>query len=82
MKTVNILVITKSSFQSQEPHEENELVNSFLHKLINLNYKARYTVIKHRKKEGEEKEANYKPIHPMDVQMAVFQPCFIVLMVS
>ncbi len=73
MKTVNILVITKSSFQSQEPHEENGLVNSFLHKLINLDYKARYTVIKHRKKEGEGKEASYSPdIHPMDVQMAVF----------
>ncbi|KAL0157603.1 hypothetical protein M9458_045679 [Cirrhinus mrigala] len=56
----------------QEPHEEKELVNSFLQKLMNLNYRARYTVIKHRKK-GEEDSAKYKPdIHPMDVQMAVF----------
>ncbi|KAL0157607.1 hypothetical protein M9458_045683, partial [Cirrhinus mrigala] len=56
-----------------EPHEENELVNSFLQKLMNMDYRARYTVIKHRKKEGEEDSANYNPnIHPMDVQMAVF----------
>ncbi|XP_059384440.1 LOW QUALITY PROTEIN: interferon-induced very large GTPase 1-like [Carassius carassius] len=67
MKTAEILEITRS-FQSQEPQEENELVNSFLHKLMNMNYRARYTVIKHTKKEGE----NDPDIHPMDVQMAVF----------
>ncbi len=73
MSTTDILEISKTSVQSQEPQIENELANSFLHKLINLNYKARYTVIKHRKKEGEGKEASYSPdIHPMDVQMAVF----------
>ncbi|KAK7132774.1 hypothetical protein R3I93_019114 [Phoxinus phoxinus] len=73
MKTADILQITKSSFQSQEPQEENELVNSFLQKLINMDYRARYTVIKHRKKEGKKNKANYNPdIHPMDVQMAVF----------
>ncbi|XP_056089962.1 interferon-induced very large GTPase 1 [Rhinichthys klamathensis goyatoka] len=67
MKTADILQITKSSFQSQEPLEENELVNSFLQKLINLNYRARYTAIKHRKKDSANPD-----IHPMDVQMAVF----------
>ncbi len=73
MKTDDILEITRSSFQSHEPQEENELVNSFLQKLTNMDYRARYTVIKHRKKEGEGKEASYSPdIHPMDVQMAVF----------
>ncbi|CAM4675458.1 unnamed protein product [Leuciscus chuanchicus] len=73
MKTADILQITKSSFQSQEPLEENELVNSFLQKLINMDYRARYTAIKHRKKEGKKNKANYNPdIHPMDVQMAVF----------
>ncbi|CAM4675332.1 unnamed protein product [Leuciscus chuanchicus] len=71
MKTADILQITKSSFQSQEPQEENELVNSFLQKLINMDYRARYTVIKHRKKEGNKDSAN-PDIHPMDVQMAVF----------
>ncbi|KAK9954680.1 hypothetical protein ABG768_016729 [Culter alburnus] len=71
MKTADILQITKSSFQSHEPQEENELVNSFLQKLINMNYSARYTVIKHRKKEGNKDRAN-PDIHPMDVQMAVF----------
>uniref|UniRef100_A0A673I5I9 VLIG-type G domain-containing protein n=1 Tax=Sinocyclocheilus rhinocerous TaxID=307959 RepID=A0A673I5I9_9TELE len=73
MKTADILEITRSSFQSQEPQEENELVNSFLQKLLNMNYRARYTVIKHTKKEGKEDGANYSPdIHPMDVQMAVY----------
>ncbi|XP_048036173.1 interferon-induced very large GTPase 1-like isoform X2 [Megalobrama amblycephala] len=71
MKTADILQITKSSFQSQEPQEENELVNSFLQKLINMNYRARYTAIKHRKKEGNKDRAN-PDIHPMDVQIAVF----------
>ncbi|KAI2649431.1 Interferon-induced very large GTPase 1 [Labeo rohita] len=70
MKTADILKITRSSFQPQEPQEETELVNSFLQKLLNMNYRARYTVLKHTKKEVS---ANYKPdIHPMDVQMAVF----------
>ncbi|XDV46504.1 hypothetical protein PO909_014391 [Leuciscus waleckii] len=71
MRTADILQITKSSFQAQEPKEENELVNSFLQKLINLNYRARYTVIKHRQKEDNKDSAN-PDIHPMDVQMAVF----------
>ncbi|XP_067303210.1 interferon-induced very large GTPase 1-like [Pseudorasbora parva] len=88
MRTTDILEITKSSFQPQEPQEENELVNSFLQKLMNMDYRARKTVIKHRKKdhqetptkkkECEEEGAKYNPeenhydIHPMDVQMAVF----------
>ncbi|KAK7129388.1 hypothetical protein R3I94_017560 [Phoxinus phoxinus] len=71
MKTADILQITKSSFQSQEPQEENKLVNSFLQKLINLDYRARYTVINHRQKEYNKDSAN-PDIHPMDVQMAVF----------
>ncbi|ROL29832.1 Interferon-induced very large GTPase 1 [Anabarilius grahami] len=86
MKTADILEITKSSFL--EPQEENELVNSFLQKLITIDYRARNTVIKQRKKdyqetpttkkECEKEGANYNPeenhpdIHPMDVQMAVF----------
>ncbi|XP_067301631.1 interferon-induced very large GTPase 1-like [Pseudorasbora parva] len=72
MKRADILEITKSSFQSQEPQEETELVNSFLQKLMNMDYRARY-IIKHRKKEGKKDKANYSPdIHPMDVQLAVF----------
>ncbi|XP_039530367.1 interferon-induced very large GTPase 1-like [Pimephales promelas] len=88
LKIADILEISKSSFQSQEPQEETELVYSFLHKLINMDYSARNIVIKHRKKphqethtnekEFEEEGENYNPnenpfdIHPMDVQMAVF----------
>ncbi|CAM4675296.1 unnamed protein product [Leuciscus chuanchicus] len=71
MRTADILQITKSSFQSQEPQEENELVNSFLQKLINMDYRARYTVIKHRQKE-DNKDSAKPDIHSMDVQMAVF----------
>ncbi|ROL29830.1 Interferon-induced very large GTPase 1 [Anabarilius grahami] len=36
-----------------------------------MNYRARYTAIKHRKKEDNKDRAN-PDIHPMDVQMAVF----------
>ncbi|XP_059384439.1 interferon-induced very large GTPase 1-like [Carassius carassius] len=70
MRTKNILEI-KSTLQSQEPQQEAELVNSFLQKLMNMNYSARYTVIKHRKK--DRKQDYNHDIHPMDVQMAVFQ---------
>ncbi|XP_050958697.1 interferon-induced very large GTPase 1-like [Labeo rohita] len=59
----------KSSLQFQKPQKENELVNSFLQKLMNLNYRARYTVIKHCNQEAEEDKTD---IHPMDIQMAVF----------
>ncbi len=78
MRTADILDITKPSFQCQEPQEETELVNSFLHKLINMDYRARYAVIKHRNTPATKKDiggdsASYSPdIHPMDVQMAVF----------
>ncbi|KAK7132776.1 hypothetical protein R3I93_019115 [Phoxinus phoxinus] len=71
MKTADILQITKSSFQSLEPQEENELVNAFLQKLINMDYRARYTAIKHRQEE-DNKDSASPDIHPMDVQMAVF----------
>ncbi|KAK7132771.1 hypothetical protein R3I93_019113 [Phoxinus phoxinus] len=71
MKTADILQITKSSFQSLEPQEENKLVNSFLQKLINMDYRARYTAIKHRQEE-DNKDSTNPDIHPMDVQMAVF----------
>ncbi|XP_073678863.1 interferon-induced very large GTPase 1-like [Garra rufa] len=73
LKTADILEIARSSFQPQEPQEENELVNSFLQKLINMDYNARCTVLKHTKKEAKENSAKHSPdIHPMDVQMAVF----------
>nr|XP_055043541.1 interferon-induced very large GTPase 1-like [Misgurnus anguillicaudatus] len=73
--TEDFLKISKSSFQSQKPQKETELVNSFLLKMFNLNYKARETHIKHR--EDQQTPANYNPevdfdIHVMDVQMAVF----------
>ncbi|XP_065125167.1 interferon-induced very large GTPase 1-like [Paramisgurnus dabryanus] len=75
LRTEDFLKITESSLQSQEPQKETELVNSFLLKLFNLNYRARETHIKHR--EDQQTPANYNPevdfdIHVMDVQMAVF----------
>ncbi|XP_073730943.1 interferon-induced very large GTPase 1-like [Misgurnus anguillicaudatus] len=75
LRTEDFLKITKSSLQSLEPQKETELVNSFLQKLFNMNYRARETHIKHR--EDQQTPANYNPevdfdIHVMDVQMAVF----------
>ncbi|XP_065125136.1 interferon-induced very large GTPase 1-like [Paramisgurnus dabryanus] len=75
LRTEDFLKITESSLQSEEPQKETELVNSFLHKLLNMNYRARETHIKHR--EDQQTPANYNPevdfdIHVMDVQMAVF----------
>ncbi|XP_073669154.1 interferon-induced very large GTPase 1-like [Paramisgurnus dabryanus] len=75
LRTEDFLKITESSLQSQEPQRETELVNSFLLKLLNMNYRARETHIKHR--EDQQTPANYDPevdfnIHVMDVQMAVF----------
>nr|XP_055043542.1 interferon-induced very large GTPase 1-like [Misgurnus anguillicaudatus] len=74
LRTEDFLKITESSLQSQEPQKETELVNSFLHKLLTMNYRARETHIKQR---GEDQQtlASYNPevdIHVMDVQMAVF----------
>ncbi|XP_065122584.1 interferon-induced very large GTPase 1-like [Paramisgurnus dabryanus] len=75
LRTEDFLKITKSSLQSQEPQKETELINSFLHNLLNMNYRTRETHIKHR--EDQQTPANYNPevdfdIHVMDVQMAVF----------
>nr|XP_055043536.1 interferon-induced very large GTPase 1-like [Misgurnus anguillicaudatus] len=75
LSTEDFLQITESSPQSQEPQKETELVNCFLHKLFNMNYRARETHIKHR--EDQQTPANYNPevdfdIHVMDIQMAVF----------
>nr|XP_055049671.1 interferon-induced very large GTPase 1-like [Misgurnus anguillicaudatus] len=75
LSTEDFLKIKESSLQSQEPQKETELVNSFLHKLLNMNYRARETHIKHR--EDQQTPANYNPevdfdIHVMDIQMAVF----------
>nr|XP_055043539.1 interferon-induced very large GTPase 1-like [Misgurnus anguillicaudatus] len=70
MSTEDFLKITKSSFQFQEPQKETELVNSFILKLLNINYRARETHIKHRE-DQQTPEVDFD-IHVMDVQMAVF----------
>ncbi|XP_056589456.1 interferon-induced very large GTPase 1, partial [Triplophysa dalaica] len=68
MRTEDILQISMFSLQSQEPQNETELVNSFLQKLLNMNYRARDNLIKQREEDSE----IHSDIHPMDVQMAVF----------
>ncbi|KAA0706571.1 Interferon-induced very large GTPase 1 [Triplophysa tibetana] len=68
MRTEDVLQISMFSLQSQEPQKETELVNLFLQKLLNMNYRARDNVIKHR----EEDSQIHSDIHPMDIQMAVF----------
>ncbi|XP_057175445.1 interferon-induced very large GTPase 1-like isoform X2 [Triplophysa rosa] len=68
IKTEDVLQISMFSLQAQEPQNETELVNSFLQKLLNTNYRARDNLIKHREEDSEIDS----DIHPMDVQMAVF----------
>ncbi|XP_051569312.1 interferon-induced very large GTPase 1-like isoform X2 [Myxocyprinus asiaticus] len=75
----DILEIKQSSLQSQEPYSEDELVNSFLQKLLIMDCSGIKKSIKQNKTEEEEAKCNSKDhpdslfnIHPMDVQMAVF----------
>ncbi|XP_051988825.1 LOW QUALITY PROTEIN: interferon-induced very large GTPase 1-like [Xyrauchen texanus] len=91
----DVLQITADSLQSHESCAEEELVQTFLQKLLLMNYRARYIKTKETKKqehtqqkdndssddEGDifkemslyyEESSRSDPVHPMDVQMAVF----------
>ncbi|XP_051988732.1 interferon-induced very large GTPase 1-like [Xyrauchen texanus] len=91
----DVLQITADSSQSQESCAEEELFQTFLQKLLLMNYRARYIKTKETKKqehtqqkdndssddEGDffremslsnEETSRSDPVHPMDVQMAVF----------
>ncbi|XP_062843670.1 interferon-induced very large GTPase 1-like [Trichomycterus rosablanca] len=95
MKTSDVLQLTAHSFHCQEPCEEKDLVQTFLQKLLMMDYRARYITTKEeataldppssdtdeeeldefdeliwQKAKSFDSETN--PIHPMDLQMAVF----------
>ncbi|XP_062843452.1 interferon-induced very large GTPase 1-like [Trichomycterus rosablanca] len=97
IKTSDALQLTSLSLHCQEPCEEKNLVQTFLQRLLMMDYRARYittkeeaTALKHHspdtgKEEGDEFDELFckkaassdgqsvkNPLHPMDLQMAVF----------
>ncbi|XP_043085152.1 interferon-induced very large GTPase 1-like [Puntigrus tetrazona] len=94
----DFLQITEYSLQSSEYYSEEELIQTFLQKLLMMNYRARYIKINETNKQDQtqqtdndlpEEETDFfddifekpppdkasiqsDPVHPMDVQMAVF----------
>ncbi|XP_062843751.1 interferon-induced very large GTPase 1-like [Trichomycterus rosablanca] len=95
LKTSDVLQLTSLSLNCQEPCEEKDLVQTFLQRLLMMDYRSRYITTKKeatdldplssdtdeeelyafdelvcQKAESFDGETN--PIHPMDLQMAVF----------
>ncbi|XP_073678486.1 interferon-induced very large GTPase 1-like [Garra rufa] len=99
LRVADVLQITEHSLQSHEFYSEEELIQTFIQKLLMINYRARYIKIKETNKPDHthqtdndisEEECDIfedvfgnispsdtasihsDPVHPMDVQMAVF----------
>ncbi|XP_062843612.1 interferon-induced very large GTPase 1-like [Trichomycterus rosablanca] len=95
LKTSDVLQLTSLSLHCQEPCEEKDLVQTFLQRLLMMDYRARYITTKEEttaldppSSDKVEEEGNSfdklvsqtaayfggetNPIHPMDLQMAVF----------
>ncbi|XP_062874145.1 interferon-induced very large GTPase 1-like [Trichomycterus rosablanca] len=95
MKTSDVLQLTSLSLNCQEPCEEKDLVQTFLQRLLMMDYRARNitskeeaTALYHSSPYTDEEEGDEfdelicqkaesfdgetNPIHPMDLQMAVF----------
>ncbi|XP_062843463.1 interferon-induced very large GTPase 1-like [Trichomycterus rosablanca] len=95
MKTSDVLQLTSHILHCQEPCEEKDLVQTFLQRLLMMNYRARSITTKKAaldpsspgtdEEEGDEfdeffsekgksfdEDSLKNPIHPMDLQMAVF----------
>ncbi|XP_017336405.1 interferon-induced very large GTPase 1-like [Ictalurus punctatus] len=98
MKTSDVLQITPHSFHWKESCTEKELVETFLQRLLMMDYRARYITTEEevtdfahiyldtgddegvdvfaevfsKKAESFNGESHKSPVHPMDVQMAVF----------
>ncbi|XP_062843252.1 interferon-induced very large GTPase 1-like [Trichomycterus rosablanca] len=95
LKTSDALQLTFLSLYCEEPCEEKDLVQTFLQRLLMMDYRARYITTKEEataldppsadkvEEEGDafdklvsQKAAYFggetNPIHPMDLQMAVF----------
>ncbi|KAL0198960.1 hypothetical protein M9458_007500, partial [Cirrhinus mrigala] len=95
LKAADVLQLTEYSLQSHESCPEEELIQTFVQKLLMMNYRARYI---HVNKASEQDQTQQRdtdlsednsdifkavfltnkgtsqpdPVHPMDVQMAVF----------
>uniref|UniRef100_A0A8C2CK23 VLIG-type G domain-containing protein n=1 Tax=Cyprinus carpio TaxID=7962 RepID=A0A8C2CK23_CYPCA len=95
LRAADVLQITEYSLQSHEYCAVEELIQTFIQKLLMMNYRARYiNVKKNNEKEDTHQRENESfedegdvftamslsnkgasqsdPVHPMDVQMAVF----------
>ncbi|XP_062843588.1 interferon-induced very large GTPase 1-like [Trichomycterus rosablanca] len=97
METLDVLQLTFLSLHCQESGEEKDLVQTFLQRLLMMNYRARYISTKEihtaldspssdtdenkvdvfeelfgKKAESSDGQSVKTPIHPMDLQMAVF----------
>ncbi|XP_026767322.3 interferon-induced very large GTPase 1 isoform X2 [Pangasianodon hypophthalmus] len=99
MKTLEVLQITSCSLHWKEPCTEKDLVETFLQRMLMMDYTARYITTKEDSNNSEhtylntgdgeddddddfadflwketclDSESHKYPVHPMDVQMAVF----------
>ncbi|XP_021330491.1 interferon-induced very large GTPase 1-like isoform X2 [Danio rerio] len=85
LRATDVLQINEYSLQFQESCGEEELIQTYIQKLLMMNYKARYITVKITNEDDSEddfdifsemyfaKDLNQsEQIHPMDVQMAVF----------
>ncbi|XP_073687781.1 interferon-induced very large GTPase 1-like [Garra rufa] len=95
LRAADVLQLTEHSLQSRESCAEEELIQTFLQKLLMMNYRARYINVSENNEHTqpnishsyeEKSDADifmemsehvdgskiFHPVHPMDVQMAVF----------
>uniref|UniRef100_A0A8C1MXV7 VLIG-type G domain-containing protein n=1 Tax=Cyprinus carpio TaxID=7962 RepID=A0A8C1MXV7_CYPCA len=62
LRAADVLQITAHSLQSRESCAEEELIQTYIQKLLIMNYRARFV----------KNNQTINTVHPMDVQMAVF----------
>ncbi|XP_026075257.1 interferon-induced very large GTPase 1-like [Carassius auratus] len=78
LRAADVLQLTAHSLHSHESCAEEELIQSFIQKLLITDYRARYIKTKdnneevHKGSVSNEEIGQYEKIHSMDVQMAVF----------
>ncbi|XP_067314202.1 interferon-induced very large GTPase 1-like isoform X2 [Pseudorasbora parva] len=85
LRAADVVQITKHSLHSHESCAEEELIQTFIQKLLMMNFRARYIHAKEPSESLEDESNIFKDvslsntgtsqserIHPMDVQMAAF----------
>ncbi|KAK9978855.1 hypothetical protein ABG768_020593 [Culter alburnus] len=74
LRAADVLQITVHSLQSHESCAEEELIHTFIQKLLMMNYRHRYIHVKETNKMSlsNKRSSQSDHIHPMDVQMSVF----------